>query len=257
MPISKRLSVIAVLAALGFAAPVAAQVTSPPEGAGPYTDGIVAFQDGDKEAAVQHFREAAAQGHVGAAWLLGVLYEAGNDVPQSDVEAIRYYSQAAEAGHPGAQVRLGLYYKRGNKEADLDRDFNQALKLFEAGAMKRDGESQYQLALMYRDGLGVTPNQIETLRWLILAANKRHALTMLELSDIYFDGRGVEKDPEKGWMYLFLANDLADPSNRDLIGKVYDKRIDIGYKQGKDEEIAKGKAMVEQWNEDHPVTGLP
>jgi TPR repeat protein len=58
----------------------------------------------DAATAAVLFREAADQGHVEAAFSLGVLYQNGEGVPQDNKEAIKWYTKAADHNHPKAHL---------------------------------------------------------------------------------------------------------------------------------------------------------
>ena len=58
-------------------------------------------------------RQLAEQGDAQAQADLGVMFSAGQGVPQDDVEAIRWYRLAADQGQARAQFRLSLHYAVG------------------------------------------------------------------------------------------------------------------------------------------------
>ena len=64
-------------------------------------------------AAVGGLRAAADQGHAQAQYNLGVMFDQGRGVAQSDVEAVRWYRKAADQGHAGAQYNLGTMFDQG------------------------------------------------------------------------------------------------------------------------------------------------
>ncbi len=122
------------------------------------------------------WKEAAEEGHVGAAWLLGNLYDKGAaGVAQSDARAYEYYLQATRGGQPEAAVRLGKIYLEGNEEIGLKRNYGAALQAFEAGALAPRADAQYYLGLMHRKGWGTPVDRTESLRWYFLSAKKRYA----------------------------------------------------------------------------------
>jgi TPR repeat protein len=88
-----------------------------------------------------------------------------------------------------------------DRKAEADIAFNKAVRLMQGGRAQRDPaqaacflheaaalghpRAQYNLALMYLKGLGVSKNLNESLRWLEVAARSRepHALALLALFD--------------------------------------------------------------------------
>ncbi|MBQ9904381.1 MAG: sel1 repeat family protein, partial [Synergistaceae bacterium] len=53
------------------------------------------------------------QGHVGAQYMLGVMYCAGVGVREDKSEAVKWYRKAAEQGYVCAQYDLGNMYRYG------------------------------------------------------------------------------------------------------------------------------------------------
>lgn len=64
--------------------------------------------------AAHHFYNlAATQGHIGAQFRLGFLYERGLGVKQNFATAARFYHQAAHRNHPVAQHNLAILFAHG------------------------------------------------------------------------------------------------------------------------------------------------
>lgn len=79
----------------------------------------------DLAKAVDCFQKAVAQGHQGAAWLLGDMYAAGNAVlPRDGKKAAEIYAIITE---PIGKFKLGQLYYHGN---GVERDFKKAHELF-------------------------------------------------------------------------------------------------------------------------------
>ena len=55
--------------------------------------------------AVEWYEKAAKQGYANAQFNLGVMYEHGNGVEQSDSLAMRWYGRAAAQGDEGAKQK--------------------------------------------------------------------------------------------------------------------------------------------------------
>lgn len=72
-----------------------------------------AYLRGDYGTAVKDLQSLANAGEARAQYDLGVLYDKGQGVPQSDQEALQWYQRAAERGEPRAQYNLGLMYLKG------------------------------------------------------------------------------------------------------------------------------------------------
>ena len=73
--------------------------------------GEEAYANGDYEVALKEFTNAAEEGDMNAQFNLGVMYEHGHGVEQSDLRAGEWYQMAADNGHPEAPMALQLLYE--------------------------------------------------------------------------------------------------------------------------------------------------
>ncbi|MEN6604756.1 MAG: tetratricopeptide repeat protein, partial [Bryobacteraceae bacterium] len=70
----------------------------------------------------------------------------------------------------------------------------------------RDHElAQYNLGVMYAQGVGVAQDDAEAARWFREAAQRGHARAQYNLGSMYFNGNGVAKDYVQAHMWLSLA----------------------------------------------------
>ena len=74
--------------------------------AGPWEDGMAAYNRGDYVPAITVFRAMAAQGNARAQSLLGVMYRRGQGVSRSPVRAFVWFSRAAAHGDTSAKAEL-------------------------------------------------------------------------------------------------------------------------------------------------------
>jgi hypothetical protein len=79
-----------------------------------YKAGEDAYTRGDYATALREWRPLAEQGHAGAQYYLGVLYDFRKGVPQDFAAARQWYEKAAAQGHAGAQNNLGGLYEFGH-----------------------------------------------------------------------------------------------------------------------------------------------
>ena len=98
-----------------------------------FKDGVAAYQNSllGKTAAAKLFAQAAAQGHPGAQYFLGMMYEKGEGVPKDMTIALRYYSQSATNGYDEAAATLGNYYSEG---LAVKQDYAEAFVWFSVAA---------------------------------------------------------------------------------------------------------------------------
>jgi TPR repeat protein len=74
--------------------------------AGPWEDGMAAYNRGDYLPAMRVFRALAEQGNAKAQNVLGVMFRKGEGVPKSPARAHMWFSFAAKRGEAGARAEL-------------------------------------------------------------------------------------------------------------------------------------------------------
>jgi len=74
--------------------------------AGPWEDGMAAYNRGDYVPAMRVFRTLAEQGNAKAQNLLGVMFRKGEGVAKNPVRARMWFSFAAKRGEGGARAEL-------------------------------------------------------------------------------------------------------------------------------------------------------
>jgi TPR repeat protein len=74
--------------------------------AGPWEDGMAAYNRGDYVPAVRVFRAMAEQGNAKAQRLMGVMYRRGEGVSRNPVRAFLWFSRAAARGDIAARSEL-------------------------------------------------------------------------------------------------------------------------------------------------------
>ncbi len=205
--------------------------------------GLELYQSGDAPGAAEEWKQAAENGNVIAAFLVGHMYKSGNGLTKSSALAFPYFLQAAQRGHSDAQVETALYYYNGDGDADIDQNYLEAANWFDKAALQFSGVAQYYLGVMHREGQGVARDRTEGLRWLSLSANKFYVPTYLLLAEIYAKGDGVVEEPIKAAMYLDLARRYSDTTNRDAVSDVFDatKRFISA------DERAEGRLQADLW----------
>ena len=135
--------------------------------AGPFEDGVAAYDKGDYATAIRLFRPIAEQGHANAQFNLAQMYRNGQGVTQDYAAAVLWYRKAAEQGHADAQYNLGLMYATGQ---GVPQDYAAAVLWFRKAAEQGRANAQFNLGLMYRDGQGVTQDYVQAHMWFNLAA---------------------------------------------------------------------------------------
>ena len=159
------------------------------------------------------YYRAVEQDDADAQYMLGVMYDEGDGVPQDYAEAVRWFHRVAEQGHAEGQTRLGNMYHYGK---GVPQDYTEALRWYRQAAEQGDAEGQTSLGIMYDYGEGVPQNYTEAVRWYRQAAEQDHARAQFRLGSLYFTGRGVSEDYVQAHKWFNLAASRISSSERKL-----------------------------------------
>lgn len=107
--------------------------------------------------------KAAENGKVSAQYSIARSYELGKRVKSDKAKAIDWYVKAADQGHVDAAYRLGLIYYKG--VGGFKTDFKKAFRYISQAANKNHKNSQANLAKMYQNGDGVERNEERSDYW--------------------------------------------------------------------------------------------
>jgi TPR repeat protein len=116
---------------------------------------------------------SAEQGHTGARYNLGNMYDFGDGVTQDYKQAVKWYKLAAEQGDADAQFNLGVMYDNGK---GVTQDYKQAVKWYKLAAEQGDADAQFNLGLMYYRGDGVTQDNVYAHMWFNIAGSNGNSL---------------------------------------------------------------------------------
>jgi hypothetical protein len=95
------------------AAALAIALVTLPALAGPFEDGVAAYDRGDYATALREWQPLAEQGDAAAAFDLAVMYEKGTGVAADPAAAAHWYLVAAQHGDADAQARIAALYDGG------------------------------------------------------------------------------------------------------------------------------------------------
>lgn len=186
-------------------------------------------------------RKLADNGEAYAQYDLGIIYDQGLGVTQSDKDAVKYYMAAANLGYPPAQDRLGTIYVKGL--LGLPLDYQQAARWYTAAADQGFADAQYSLGVLYEQGRGVPQSYAEAIKNYTAAANQGQPRAQFALAYMYLNGKGVKQDNVQAYIWLDLAasvnSDFAD--SRDQVGR----RLTP-------EQLAKAQEQALKWKPQSP-----
>jgi hypothetical protein len=161
------------------------------------------------------------------AWLLLALaaalparadFEAGIAAARAGdyAAALRAWRPLAEKGQRDAQFNLGLLYENG---LGVPADGAEAVRWYRRAAEQNDRQAQAYLAEMYAQGLGVERDDREALHWYRAAAERGHAASQYNVGLFYATGRGTAPSDVQAVAWITVAEENGAPKT-DLLGRL-------------------------------------
>ncbi len=114
--------------------------------------------------------------------LLALLYRTGIGQSVNYSLAIEHFEEAAQQGHSRAQYGFGVMYYYGH---GVNKDYKKAAEWFKEAAEQDNAAGQYALGIMYANGYSVPNDHNEAIRWYKKAAEQGHASAQCELGRRY------------------------------------------------------------------------
>jgi len=181
--------------------------------------------------AVYWLEMAVIQGHAEAQLLLGFLYMQGKGTPTKPLKGIKWISKAADQGVAEGQVFMSfIVHSSLAAKAGLEGSDNPASAGFEW--MKKAAEQGYALAQTllsnsYFRGEGVPKNPSKAAEWLEKAAEQGFVMAQTGLSLAYLEGEVVPKNPSKAAEWAKKAAEQGGAKAQALLGRFYKEGIGV------------------------------
>jgi TPR repeat protein len=147
--------------------------------------------------------------------------------------ALQEFLPLAAQGDVTAQFNLGVMYYNG---IGVTQDYAEAANWYRKAAEQGNASAQYNLGVMYDNGIGVTQDYAEAVDWYRKAAEQGHASAQTILGFMYAMGLGVIQDDVIAhmWFNISGANGTAAASER---------RVEIEQDMSR-EQIAEAQALA-------------
>lgn len=153
-------------------------------------------------AARLRLEQLAEKGSTASMWYLGDAYASGRGTQKDLERAKSWYEKAEQRGWIAAPYRIGRVY------FEL-RNYKEAFDAFGRGAAIGYAPALYRLALMYKEGFGVSKDKYECRRLLNLALSQGHLFAKRDLSGMYMTGSfSVAGVPQGVLLFMSLIADL-------------------------------------------------
>jgi TPR repeat protein len=131
--------------------------------------------------------KSAENSYPEAQYELGLCFEKGDGVTESEIDAVKWIRLASQQNHKKAQEKLA----------------NILIKFYE----NVNGDAAYELAGLHKKGIGVVKSDSKCAFWLEKACSCTHLQAMMDLADMYDNGIGVDDSIVMGFQ---LYNEAAE-----------------------------------------------
>jgi TPR repeat protein len=121
----------------------------------------------DSARAAEYFRRAAGMKLPQALFKMSVILDSGAGVERNEQASIDYMAQAAASGHPDAASIMGLVYLSGLRGQKQNTD--EGMKMLKAAASSGNVDAMKNIAVVYKDGIGLKASPPEALKWYVIA----------------------------------------------------------------------------------------
>ena len=188
--------------------------------AGPFEDGLAAYNRGEYAIALKLWRPLADHRNAQAQNRVGDMYYEGKGVARDFLEAVKWYRLAVEQGDAEGQTNLGIAYATGH---GVGQDYNEAVEWFRKAADQGYAKAQYSLGFRYYEGKGVPQDYGEAVKWTRKAADQGYANAQYGLGLMYYDGKGVPQDYGEAVKWTRKAADQGHAKAQSNVGSFYER----------------------------------
>jgi len=137
-------------------------------------------------------------------------FEAGIAAYQANDLPLAYkkFLAAAEEGHADSQFNVALMYEQG---IGVGKDEKEAVVWYGKAASQGNAAAQYNLGVLYENGRGTKIDYAKANEWYRKASVQGDALAIGNLGMLYVRGQGVKENKVAG-VALLLVSATLDPS---------------------------------------------
>ena len=200
------------------------------------------------EAQIAKISAAHAQAETGdlkAQYELARLYHKGDLGTGDPGEAFKWYSKAAAKGHAGSQYNLGLMHARGEH---VRQNYFRAAEWYRLAAnLGRYADAQFALGDLYFYGRGVPNGYAEALGWYKKAAAQGQPVAQYRLGVMYAEGWAGGFDAIRSYKWFSLS--LRGKNRISAFDPELDPRAGLDHVAGKmiENQIKRAQEAVENW----------
>ena len=164
--------------------------------------------------------------------------------------AMAEWSSLAEEGHALAKYNLAIMYRKG---LGVKKDQLLSLKWYQDAADSGLAKAQYSLALFYEKGRGGLPkNATAAVNLYMQAAESGHSYAQYSLASHLEDGRGTERDLVEAMTWYIVTAKTSKGKLRRKSAEARDKLKE----SLSDDEISMAEDFAREWSRDYLLLRL-
>lgn len=171
--------------------------------------------------------------------------------------AFKEFREAAEEGHSDSQFNLGLMYENG---LGVSKEEKMAVAWYLKAALQGNSNAQYNLAVLYENGLGTDINYEQANHWYREAAVQGDGLAIGNLGMLYIRGQGVKEDKVAGLALLIVSvgldNSPVNHAKRNISSTKGLTSEIIATAQALSKEMTEAKKMMDPFDQYIKTTSL-
>jgi TPR repeat protein len=143
-----------------------------------------------------------------------VHFEAGVSALEANNMSLAFkeFSAAAKEGHSDSQFNLGLMYEQG---IAVTKNEKEAFYWYGKAASQGNAGAQYNLGVLYENGRGTAVDFTKANEWYRRASVQGDGLAIGNLGMLYIRGQGVKENKIAGLALLLMSTSLDNsPENQ-------------------------------------------
>jgi len=134
-------------------------------------------------------------------------------------EAFNWFLKAAKLENADAMFELG--YRCYNEGLGVTGNEAEAVRWIKSAAERGHDEAQLNLGLCYFEGCGVKKDEVEAVKWIKLAAMQKNVEAQIVLGNFYYNGMGVAEDKVEAAKWYKMAAEEGDAKAQIELGDCY------------------------------------
>ena len=162
------------------------------------------------------------------------------------VAAYDIWQTLAERGDTRAQYNIGVLYDQG---LGVPQNFAEATRWYRLAAERGHVDAQANLGYAYEQGRGVTLDFAQAAKWYRKAAERGDVVAQANLGTLYANGLGVEQDDVQAHMWFNLAASRAE--RRKIRRNLVRKRNRIAARMTP-EQVTEAQRLASEWRPPAP-----